>query len=125
MATFQHHPRARGYDSWLGYWHHSNDYWQHTVDHCGLRKIKDLWKYNASYDGPAWELANGHSCSQENQSPANEICVYEEQLLTNAVKDVIRAHDDSKPLFLFWSMHLVHMPLQVPISYEQKPLVCT
>ena len=25
MATEAHHPRARGYDSWLGYWHHTND----------------------------------------------------------------------------------------------------
>ena len=28
MATPAHHPRARGYESWLGYWHHANDYWQ-------------------------------------------------------------------------------------------------
>ena len=25
MASAAHHPRARGYDSWLGYWHHTND----------------------------------------------------------------------------------------------------
>lgn len=25
MASEAHHPRARGYDSWLGYWHHTND----------------------------------------------------------------------------------------------------
>ena len=30
MATAAHHPRARGYESWFGYWHHTNDYWQHT-----------------------------------------------------------------------------------------------
>mmetsp|Transcript_22344 Transcript_22344/g.51800 ORF Transcript_22344/g.51800 Transcript_22344/m.51800 type:complete len:569 (+) Transcript_22344:28-1734(+) len=123
MATPQHHPRARGYESWLGYWHHDNDYWQHTVDSCGLlglHKMRDLWIYNATYDGPAWELANGPKCSQTHQNPENETCVYEEALLMSAVKSVIRAHNPAEPLFLFWSMHLVHMPLQVPLLYEQK-----
>ena len=27
MATPAHHPKARGFDQWLGYWHHANDYW--------------------------------------------------------------------------------------------------
>lgn len=109
MATEAHHPRARGYDSWLGYWHHTNDsrtlwwakpmgfifwrfsecfacfpiviwdvilswcflcakfcsiirlgkaqdYWQHTESKCGLKKMKDLWIYNSTYDGPAFHL---------------------------------------------------------------------
>ena len=24
MATTGHHPKNRGFDSWLGYWHHAN-----------------------------------------------------------------------------------------------------
>ena len=27
MATELHSPWARGFKQWLGYWHHSNDYW--------------------------------------------------------------------------------------------------
>lgn len=27
MATNAHSPWSRGYETWLGYWHHSNDYW--------------------------------------------------------------------------------------------------
>jgi len=120
MATEGHHPRARGWESWLGYWHHANDYWQHTVQTCGQKKMKDLWQYNATFDGPATHLANGPSCSQETQDPANETCIFEEKVLTDAVKKVINEHDLSEPLFLLWSMHLVHMPLQVPQKYLDK-----
>lgn len=31
MATEQHSPWSRGYDTWLGYWHHSNDYWTQVL----------------------------------------------------------------------------------------------
>ena len=184
MATSKHHPRARGYDSWTGYWHHSNDYWQHTEQKCSGKNVFDLWRYNATFDvsekscgvgvegwwggerereierekerkkerkdiqqregasgenepsiqansssptppsphqqGPALEFANGKSCSQNNQAPDNQTCVYEEELLTGFVVDVIRKHDKTNPLFLFWSMHLVHYPLQVPTAFEQR-----
>lgn len=122
MATSAHHPRARGYESWLGYWHHANDYWQHTVDSCrlGTEKIKDLWRFDADHDGPAVDLQNGPHCSQTNQEPKEEKCIYEEKVLTDRVKSIIQQHNASEPLFLFWSLHLVHMPLQVPHAYEQK-----
>merc|ERR1711953_1566814 len=78
------------------------------------------WQYKSSFDGPASHLANGPSCSQDNQHPAGQNCVYEEKLLTDAVKKVIMEHNVSEPLFLLWSMHLVHMPLEVPQEYEDK-----
>ena len=31
MATPMHAPQARGYDSWLGYWHHANDYYSQVI----------------------------------------------------------------------------------------------
>ena len=34
MASEAHHPRARGYDSWTGYWHHANDYWSMSTGSC-------------------------------------------------------------------------------------------
>ena len=123
MATSLHHPRARGYDTWLGYWHHSNDYWTHTEETCNGTAVFDLWRYNATFDGPALEHQNGPACSQSNQAPAGEKCVYEESLLTDSVIEVVKNHDltnVARPLFLFWSMHLVHMPLQVPEEYLAK-----
>ena len=54
------------------------------------------------------------------QAPANQKCVYEELLLTHQVLKVLREHPPTEPLFLFWAMHLVHMPLQVPQAYLDK-----
>lgn len=97
MATERHHPKNRGFDSWTGYWHHSNDYWQHTEGACqpttsgdtigtgaamvpivtdgvtagatlaGNVPVRDLWRFNASGDGPATDLANDPRCSQLRQ----------------------------------------------------------
>jgi arylsulfatase B len=116
MATEHHSPVARGYDSWFGYWHHSNDYWSQNEESCGGVPVKDLWRQNATFNSPATERQNGPSCSQDNQFPEGEVCVYEEDLFFREVRDIISSHDTEMPLFLFYSMHLVHMPLQVSTS---------
>ena len=133
MATPHHTPRARGYDTFLGYWHHSNDYWSMDEGACSGAPVKDIWRQNsstlsspsaasaasASYIGaPATDLVNGASCSQTNQTPVgDERCVFEDDVLAAEVIDIITHYNVSDvsaaPLFLFWSMHLVHMPLQV------------
>ena len=78
MATPQHSPFARGYDSWLGYWHHANDYWSFDEDSCpgpapprgaaraedgasplASHPVRDLWRANATHDplgAPARDL---------------------------------------------------------------------
>jgi arylsulfatase A-like enzyme len=49
MATEGHSPSARGFVSWLGYWHHSNDYWTHGREVLGkgcarpLGTESELW----------------------------------------------------------------------------------
>lgn len=117
MATEGHSPAARGFDSWLGYWHHSNDYWTHTEEKCSGRDVQDLWAMDQSTgrNEPATELENGPSCNAKSQGPApGETCVYEEQVLVNEVLRQINTHSSSssKPLYLLYSMHLVHMPLE-------------
>lgn len=122
MATPMHHPRARGYESWLGYWHHANDYWQQTTGSCGAgTSPRDLWRFDTSTDadGPAVELANGPRCSQHNQSPADETCAFEDAILTDEVVRLISTHNASEPLFLFWAPHLIHMPLQAPRAFVE------
>eukprot|EP01064_Diplonema_japonicum_P010618 TRINITY_DN1785_c0_g1_i1.p1 TRINITY_DN1785_c0_g1~~TRINITY_DN1785_c0_g1_i1.p1 ORF type:complete len:532 (+),score=127.75 TRINITY_DN1785_c0_g1_i1:635-2230(+) len=112
MATPMHTPIGRGYESWLGYFHHANDYWTEklpfqstgTVDVCGNAFV-DLWLNN----GPALGM-NG--------------TVYEEELFTNNTLNIIRQHDPKEPLFLFHAFHLMHTPLQVPQSYlDQFPFI--
>eukprot|EP01059_Diplonema_ambulator_P021362 TRINITY_DN354_c0_g1_i10.p1 TRINITY_DN354_c0_g1~~TRINITY_DN354_c0_g1_i10.p1 ORF type:complete len:330 (+),score=138.98 TRINITY_DN354_c0_g1_i10:48-1037(+) len=105
MATPTHTPMGRGYEQWLGYYHHANDYWTEgipitatgTVDVCG-NAYTDLWSTN----GPANTL-NGTA--------------YEEELFTNHSLAMIKNHDPSEPMFLFHAFHLVHTPLEVPQSY--------
>ena len=133
MATELHHPKARGYESFFGYWHHANDYWTNVVESClgntsstGRTSsssrhhvaIRDLWRFNASFDGPASDSQNGVHCSQHNQAPVDEPCVYEEELLAREAAAIIARHEPSEPLFLFYSSHLIHVPLQVPVRYE-------
>eukprot|EP00948_MAST-09A_sp_MAST-9A-sp1_P000767 g767.t1 len=124
MATETHTPRGRGYDSFLGYFHHSNDYYTQKEGKCGKTSVYDLWRQNSTFDGPAKDLQNGAKCSHKNQKPDdNEPCVFEEEILTNEVKSVLQNHHSSgsdSPLFLFWSMHLVHYPLEVPDEWLEK-----
>ena len=48
---------------------------------------------------------------------------YEEEILLGAVLDKLdeqAAAEDEDPLFMFYSTHLTHMPLQVPQEYLDK-----
>lgn len=108
-------------------WHHVQD-WSHVEDTCGVFKssVRDLWLYDADKgrDGPAHELQNGDSCSQATQTPApNATCEFEEALFMRSVQGVLEDHaanHSADALFLVWSMHLVHMPLQVPQDYLDR-----
>jgi len=107
----------------LADWHHANDYWSFDEEACGGHPVKDLWRLNATDSGPATgprERPVLHS-SQANQSDQHSRCTFEEALLTTEVKRVINeSAGQPDPFFLFWSMHLVHMPLQIPDRFLQK-----
>ena len=92
----------------------------HMLDECAAKAVRDLWRFNATHDAPALALANGGSCSQAEQSPAGERCVFEEDEMLAEALDVVATHDVSSPLFLFYSSHLVHMPLQAPQIYVDR-----
>ena len=40
MATDAHTPFNRGYDKFLGYFHHSNDYWSHAEQKCYMKEVR-------------------------------------------------------------------------------------
>jgi hypothetical protein len=47
--------------------------------------------------------------------PASSSCVYEDGLFQSEVTSWIQDHDTAgPPMFLFWALHIVHAPLQVP-----------
>jgi arylsulfatase I/J len=109
MATRRHTPRGRGFDRSLIYYEHKNDYYTETLLQSSCQKfnpIVDLWSDDgAGNEGPARDL-NGTA--------------YEEYLLRDRVLSIIAAHDVSKPLFLVYTPHIAHCPLQVPEDWLAK-----
>jgi len=112
MATPDHTPQGRGYDTSLNYFHHANDYWTERNGACSGTPIVDLW----NTDHPAVNLTDPASCSQQAQAG----CVYEDQLFQTHVISTINNHDVSTPLFIYWAPHIVHEPLEVPDEFLVK-----
>ena len=113
MATPEHTPQGRGYDSSLGYFHHANDYWtEHVGDYV------DMWFTDAPAHGQ-----NGSDPCQRNgggQCTTGPEKDYEEYKFAQYVLKTIQAHDPSKPLFYNYDFHIVHEPLQVPTEYHKR-----
>jgi arylsulfatase I/J len=107
MATFDHIPVGRGYDTSLGFFHHENDYWTEHVN-----GFVDMW----DTDRPAFGQ-NG-SAPPQNHTPKGTWREedYEEFKFKNRVLSIISDHDTSNPVFVFYSLHVVHEPLEVPKS---------
>jgi len=106
MASWEHTPMGRGYETFFGYYHHAEDYWTQRLsdsdfkpDVCG--NLVDLWNTT----GPAYGL-NGTA--------------YVEEMFTANTLGVLDRHDPAEPLFMFHSFHLMHSPLQVPKEWEEK-----
>ena len=104
MATEDHTPKGRGFDSSLNYFHHANDYFNETEGSCGKTPIVDLW----DTDKPASDL-NGTGVDN-----------YEESLFKDRLMKIVTNHDPSTPLFLYYAPHIVHMPYEVPKQYLEK-----
>jgi arylsulfatase I/J len=125
MATPQHTPWGRGYDTWLGYFQHANDYWTKggniaatgEIDNC-LNSFLDFFETNAVYRGGVVR-PNFLSDDCENSTDPDPPC-YEEHIFKTRAKELIRLHDESVPMFMFYSFHLIHSPLQVPLSYQKR-----
>lgn len=111
MATPQHTPKGRGYDTSLTYFGHGNWGWSEVEwggsedgntdipsEHGG---IVDLW----DTDRPAHHL-NGTG--------------YEEYIFRERMLEILRAHDKSKPLFLQYDSKLCHYPIQAPQAYQDR-----
>jgi len=121
MATPQHTPKGRGYDTALFYFQHSNDYWTKVADvkahgevsicYNSSMPIRDLFEINATYRGPV----------QDDSLLSTDM--YEEEIFKTRAKQIIADHaaaKDNQPLFLFYSSHLVHAPLEVPEWYQNE-----
>ena len=104
-------PLRRGFDSFLGYLHDSNDYYTSALpeasievvsgcEKAGIGGIVDLTKD----DGPAYGL-NG--------------TMWEDYLFFNETIRRLTEHNASTPLFLLHAFHSVHAPLNPPEELEK------
>ena len=99
MATPDHIPTGRGFSTSYGYLTGVNDYYTEQNGHCNTTPIVDLW----NIDRPA------------NEDNGTE---YEEALFKEHLLNVVSKHDPSTPLFLYYTPHIAHNPLEVPQNYE-------
>ena len=139
MATYEHTPAGKGYETWLGYYHHANDYFTQTLgmaatgdqDLCNTMNkgnkiaydssLVDLWRQNIHND----ILAGSGRRNQKFGRPANDLngTKYEEGMFLDNSLHVIRTHaaeSPGVPLFLFHSFHVIHTPLEVPAVKEHQ-----
>jgi len=119
MATMDHTPKGKGYDSSLCYFQHANDYWRQTTYRCGNLPFipVDFW----DDDHPAWGL-NGTQPreSSELTKQHRNISEYEDYILSQRLISAVESHDPKEPLFMFYAAHLVHAPYEVPQQYLDK-----
>ena len=104
MATPDHVPLGRGFDSSLCYFHHGNDFFNETDGRCDHVRIVDLW----GTDKPATGL-NGTGPDK-----------YEEGLFKEQVVNIINSHDPETSLFMYYATHAPHDPYEVPESYWNR-----
>ncbi|CAE7809067.1 ARSB [Symbiodinium necroappetens] len=128
IATPQHSPKGRGYETWYGFYGHANDYWHATigltsaegsVDVC-LNQMRDLSMHNSSYCGPALDDTSLSALCESDDDKESEPSCYEEHRFKERVLEIIRFHDTEKPLFLLYAFHLLHTPLQVPQMWLRR-----
>jgi len=118
VATPDHTPLGRGYDTSLFYFDGFNDYWsEEWIGSCAgstNSTLTDLW--NGA--GPAVGLNNSRACTAANHSSSS--CVFEDDLFTQRLLDTLDEHDPRVPLFFFYAPHSVHAPQEAPQAYFDR-----
>lgn len=108
MATPTHTPRGRGFDTSLGYFEHKNDFWTK-----GIMQSECMTAGNGSY-GNLTDL-------WDTDGPAQITPQYEEALFRDRVVSIIRHHPSpDEPLFILYTPHVAHCPLQAPDEYIER-----
>eukprot|EP01043_Picozoa_sp_COSAG02_P056190 COSAG02_NODE_6628_length_3450_cov_3.031334_1_plen_531_part_00 len=132
------------YDSAFGYFSHDNDYWNehHTTNHKWSQledSLVDLYNESehttwASTDGAAYGYnSTYHACAAANQGkPCGNTGpdeIYEEFKFKMRALKIINEHNSSitdRPLFLCYTSHIVHEPMQVPTAaFEEFSTIAT
>ncbi|XP_046371687.2 arylsulfatase B-like [Haliotis rufescens] len=96
FCNWNYTPTFRGFDSFLGYYNGAEDYY--------TKKIR------------GGLLADGVDFRDDKQPKYTE--EYSATVYARRAVDIIKSHDQSKPLFLYLPFQSVHNPIQVPKRYE-------
>eukprot|EP00401_Gymnodinium_catenatum_P073526 CAMPEP_0117618780 /NCGR_PEP_ID=MMETSP0784-20121206/86278_1 /TAXON_ID=39447 /ORGANISM="" /LENGTH=601 /DNA_ID=CAMNT_0005422651 /DNA_START=49 /DNA_END=1850 /DNA_ORIENTATION=- len=131
MATPDHTPAGRGYDSSLVYFHHTNDLWNFNSEEMCKSKdghhisVKDLWHHDSdetSFPGEAARsFVNDDACRRTSKLEDIERmvgrCQYEEELFSDRVAHLITRHqkrNGADPFFIFWATRGMHGHFEAP-----------
>lgn len=121
MATPDHTPAGRGFDTSLIYFEHMNYYYtQHicpTGTGCDMTTqswLTDLWTHDES-DVPGPDGVVGHGAFGLNDT------AYIETLFNHRLMDIVNNHSmDDGNLYLQYTSHVAHWPLQVPEEWYNR-----
>lgn len=94
-------PTFRGFDSFYGFYSGGEDYFKHNAGHGYDFRRDPKPRCGVGCSQVAWEAKGKYSTT----------------LFAEEAVQVIKAHDTSKPLFLYLAFQAVHAPAQVPASY--------
>ena len=96
MATKDHTPLGRGFDSSFGYFHHANDYYTKGI---GMRVSLTYGKLTIQQQ-------------ERMEQPMKKVSLRNTCLMWSTTMI-----PPSHVLFLYYAPHIVHAPLQVPEKY--------
>ena len=82
------------------------------MDNCA-NAFTDLTRQEVDKDGNI--VFNGGPTDKRLTSEAT----YEEDIFVDRALEIIKGHEAKDPLFLFYSSHLIHTPLQIPRKYHE------
>ena len=130
MATREHTPKGRGYDTSFGYFHHDNDFWTERtwekVNDTGYSKqckaiLIDMYRGKAGGDVIGAIGENGTAPTSSNWSRVPPGCngtieAFEESKFAAEALTIIAAHPSphTTPLFLNYDLHIAHEPIELP-----------
>jgi len=116
MATPDHTPHGRGFDTSLGYFGHGNWAWSQAE-----------WGGSQNFRPAIPVPPGGHGIIDlyDTDRPATDLngTMHEEYLFRHRILKILAEHDanePTRPLFLTYASKLCHYPLQAPKEYQDK-----